>query len=36
MAGGTIIGGIGGGALGGQFDKECARAARARIADRMK
>ena len=37
MAGGNIIGGIGvSGAPGGQFDEECARAALAKIADRMK
>ena len=37
MAGGKIIGGIGvSGAPGGQFDEECARAALAKIADRMK
>ncbi len=37
MAGGNIIGGIGvSGAPGGQFDDECARAALAKIADRMK
>jgi uncharacterized protein GlcG (DUF336 family) len=37
MAGGDIIGGIGvSGAPGGQFDEECARAALAKIADRMK
>jgi len=36
-AGDTIIGGIGvSGAPGGQFDEECARAALAKIADRMK
>ena len=35
--GDTIIGGIGvSGAPGGQFDEECARAALAKIADRMK
>ena len=37
MAGGNIIGGIGvSGAPGGQFDEDCARAALAKIADRMK
>jgi uncharacterized protein GlcG (DUF336 family) len=37
MAGGNIIGGIGvSGAPGGQFDDDCARAALAKIADRMK
>ena len=37
MAGGEPIGGIGvGGAPGGNFDDECARAALARISDRMK
>jgi len=37
MAGNNIIGGIGvSGAPGGQFDEECARAALAKIADRMK
>jgi uncharacterized protein GlcG (DUF336 family) len=37
MAGGAAIGGIGvSGAPGGQFDEECARAALAKIADRMK
>jgi uncharacterized protein GlcG (DUF336 family) len=37
MAGGNIIGGLGvSGAPGGQFDEECARAALAKIADRMK
>lgn len=37
MAGGNIIGGIGvSGAPGGQFDEECARAALAKVADRMK
>jgi uncharacterized protein GlcG (DUF336 family) len=37
MAAGNIIGGIGvSGAPGGQFDEECARAALAKIADRMK
>ena len=37
MAGGTIIGGLGvSGAPGGQFDEVCARAALAKIADRMK
>src|SRR6266508_262591 len=37
MAGGTAIGGIGvSGAPGGQFDEECARAALAKIKDRMK
>src|SRR6266498_3696241 len=37
MAGGNIIGGIGvSGAPGGQFDEECARAALAKIQDRMK
>ena len=37
MAGGKIIGGIGvSGAPGGQFDEDCARAALAKIADRMK
>ena len=36
-AGDTIIGGIGvSGAPGGQFDEECARAALAKIKDRMK
>ena len=36
-AGETIIGGLGiSGAPGGQFDEECARAALAKIADRMK
>ena len=36
-AGGNIIGGLGvSGAPGGQFDEECARAALAKIADRMK
>jgi uncharacterized protein GlcG (DUF336 family) len=37
MAGGAAIGAIGvSGAPGGQFDEECARAALAKIADRMK
>src|SRR5258706_368740 len=37
MAGGTTIGGIGvSGAPGGNFDEECARAAPAKIKDRMK
>jgi uncharacterized protein GlcG (DUF336 family) len=37
MAGGNIIGGLGvSGAPGGQFDEECARAALAKVADRMK
>ena len=37
MAGGKAIGGIGvSGAPGGQFDEECARAAIAKIQDRMK
>jgi uncharacterized protein GlcG (DUF336 family) len=37
MAGGAAIGGIGvSGAPGGQFDEECARAALAKIKDRMK
>ena len=37
MAGGTTIGAIGvSGAPGGQFDEECARAALAKIRDRMK
>jgi uncharacterized protein GlcG (DUF336 family) len=37
MAGGKTIGGIGvSGAPGGQFDEECARAAIAKIQDRMK
>jgi uncharacterized protein GlcG (DUF336 family) len=37
MAGGNTIGGIGiSGAPGGQFDDDCARAALAKIADRMK
>src|SRR6266568_4238797 len=37
MAGGTAIGAIGvSGAPGGQFDEECARAALAKIKDRMK
>jgi len=37
MAGGRAIGGIGvSGAPGGQFDEECARAAMAKIQDRMK
>jgi uncharacterized protein GlcG (DUF336 family) len=37
MAGGNIIGGIGvSGAPGGQFDDDCARAAIAKIQDRMK
>jgi len=37
MAGGTAIGAIGvSGAPGGQFDEECARAAMAKIQDRMK
>lgn len=37
MAGGNIIGGIGvSGAPGGQFDEECARAALAKIADKLK
>jgi uncharacterized protein GlcG (DUF336 family) len=37
MAGGTAIGAIGvSGAPGGQFDEECARAAIAKIQDRMK
>ena len=37
MAGGNIIGGLGvSGAPGGQFDDDCARAALAKIADRMK
>ena len=37
MAGGNAIGGLGiSGAPGGQFDEECARAALAKIADRMK
>jgi uncharacterized protein GlcG (DUF336 family) len=37
MAGGTAIGAIGvSGAPGGQFDEECARAALAKIRDRMK
>lgn len=37
MAGGNAIGAIGvSGAPGGQFDEECARAALAKIADRMK
>ena len=37
MAGGTTIGAIGvSGAPGGQFDEECARAALAKIQDRMK
>ena len=37
MAGDNIIGGIGvSGAPGGQFDEECARAALAKIADRMR
>jgi uncharacterized protein GlcG (DUF336 family) len=37
MAGGTAIGGIGvSGAPGGQFDEECARAAIAKIQERMK
>lgn len=37
MAGGVTIGGIGvSGAPGGQFDEECARAALAKIKDRMK
>jgi uncharacterized protein GlcG (DUF336 family) len=36
-SGETIIGAIGvSGAPGGQFDEECARAAMAKIADRMK
>ena len=36
-AGGNTIGGIGvSGAPGGQFDEECARAAIAKIQDRMK
>ena len=37
MAGGTAIGAVGvSGAPGGQFDEECARAALAKIRDRMK
>jgi uncharacterized protein GlcG (DUF336 family) len=37
MSGGTAIGAIGvSGAPGGQFDEECARAALAKIRDRMK
>jgi len=37
MAGGNTIGGLGvSGAPGGQFDEECARAALAKIKDRMK
>jgi uncharacterized protein GlcG (DUF336 family) len=37
MAGGATIGGLGvSGAPGGQFDEECARAALAKIRDRMK
>jgi uncharacterized protein GlcG (DUF336 family) len=37
MAGGTAVGAIGvSGAPGGQFDEECARAALAKIRDRMK
>ena len=37
MAGGTAVGAIGvSGAPGGQFDEECARAALAKIQDRMK
>jgi uncharacterized protein GlcG (DUF336 family) len=37
MAGGNAIGAIGvSGAPGGQFDDECARAAMAKIQDRMK
>ena len=37
MAGGNIIGGIGvSGAPGGQFDEECARAALAKVADKLK
>ena len=37
MAGGNTIGGLGvSGAPGGQFDEECARAALAKIRDRMK
>ena len=37
MAGGNIIGGIGvSGAPGGQLDDDCARAAIAKIEDRMK
>ena len=37
MAGGNTIGGLGvSGAPGGQFDEECARAAMAKIKDRMK
>src|SRR6184192_425575 len=37
MAGGDTIGGLGvSGAPGGQFDEECARAAMAKIKDRMK
>src|SRR5262245_31245837 len=37
MAGGNIIGGLGvSGAPGGQFDEECARAALAKVADRLK
>ncbi len=37
MAGGKAIGGIGvSGAPGGQFDEECARAAIAKIQDRLK
>jgi uncharacterized protein GlcG (DUF336 family) len=37
MAGGKTIGGLGvSGAPGGQFDEECARAAMAKIKDRMK
>ena len=37
MAGGTVIGAIGvSGAPGGQFDEECARAALAKIRDRIK
>src|SRR2546421_4610645 len=37
MAGGNTIGGLrGSGAPGGQFDEECARAAMAKVKDRMK
>jgi uncharacterized protein GlcG (DUF336 family) len=37
MAGGVAIGAIGvSGAPGGEFDEECARAALAKIQDRMK
>ena len=37
MAAGNIIGGLGvSGAPGGQFDEECARAALAKVADRLK